>query len=189
MATHSPIFDPSFPHIHVTSMVLAVTVGWFLLGFFSLFDLDIPTSCSILFTDFRTVFVFAVGHFLPLVIKFCRHVSCSKDFNGKIFKNGFSAIKSAWNVLLALPEEELLLSELNLKILNSDKMSTMGGAVQACCKFNKTGHCEFGQNCLLCCQLWQEVSKQAPQAMPQPCQIWRVQDWQQLLLPSLWQFE
>ena len=47
----------------------AAGVGGFLFWIFSLFDLDIPTSCSILFTDFRTVFVFAVGHFLPLVVK------------------------------------------------------------------------------------------------------------------------
>ena len=55
-------------------------VGWFLLGFFSLFDLDIPTSCSILFTGFRTVFVFAVGHFLPLVVKFCRQCAVLKGY-------------------------------------------------------------------------------------------------------------
>ena len=44
------------------------------------FDLDIPTSCSILFTDFRTVFVFAVGHFLPLVVKFCRQCAVLKGY-------------------------------------------------------------------------------------------------------------
>ena len=39
------------------------------------------------------------------------------------------------------------MSELNLNILNSDKMSKMGDAAQACCKFHKTGHCKFGQTC------------------------------------------
>ena len=39
------------------------------------------------------------------------------------------------------------MSKLNLKILSSDKMSTMGGAAQISCKFHKTGHCKFGQNC------------------------------------------
>ena len=31
------------------------------------FALDIPRSCSILFTDFRTVFVFALGRFVHIV--------------------------------------------------------------------------------------------------------------------------
>ena len=39
--------------IHATTLL-----GWFLFWFFSLFDLDIPTSCSVLFTDFKTVFGF-----------------------------------------------------------------------------------------------------------------------------------
>ena len=44
------------------------------------FALDIPTSCSILFTDSKTVFVFAVGHFLPLVVKFCRQCVVLKGY-------------------------------------------------------------------------------------------------------------
>ena len=34
------------------------------------FALGIPTSCSILFTDFKTVFVFALGRFVPVVVNF-----------------------------------------------------------------------------------------------------------------------
>ena len=37
------------------------------------FALDIPTSCSILFTDFRTVFVFALGRFVHIVVNFYEH--------------------------------------------------------------------------------------------------------------------
>ena len=33
------------------------------------------------------------------------------------------------------------------EIFNSDLMSKMGGAAQVSCKFHKTGHCKFGQNC------------------------------------------
>ena len=40
---------------------VAKWVGGFLFWIFSLFDLDIPTSCSILFTDFRTVFFLIEG--------------------------------------------------------------------------------------------------------------------------------
>ena len=32
--------------------------------------MDIPTSCSILFTDFKNVFVFALGRFVPVVVNF-----------------------------------------------------------------------------------------------------------------------
>ena len=38
-------------------------VGWFLLRKFDCFNFYMVSSCSILFTDFRTVFVFALGWF------------------------------------------------------------------------------------------------------------------------------
>ena len=72
------------------------SLGWFLFWIFSPFDLDIPASCSILFTDFRTVFVFVLRPLLPLVVKF---LDFNGNFNGKMAKNRFSAIKSARNVL------------------------------------------------------------------------------------------
>ena len=34
------------------------------------FTMGIPTSCLILFTGFRTVFVFALGRFVPMVVNF-----------------------------------------------------------------------------------------------------------------------
>ena len=43
--------------IHATTLL-----GWFLFWFFSRFDLDIPTSCSVLFTDFKTVFFLCRTH-------------------------------------------------------------------------------------------------------------------------------
>ena len=45
-----------------------LTVGGFLFWFFSLFVSGIPISCSILFTDFKTVFVFALGRFVQIVV-------------------------------------------------------------------------------------------------------------------------
>ena len=36
----------------------------------SKFDLGVPTRCSILFTDFKTVFIFALRHFVPMVTNF-----------------------------------------------------------------------------------------------------------------------
>ena len=47
-----------------------VVVGWFLFRFFNFFVLGIPTSCFILFTGFRTVFVFALGRFVPVLVNF-----------------------------------------------------------------------------------------------------------------------
>ena len=65
------------------------------------------------------------------------------------------------------------MSELNLKILDSDKMSTMGGAAQTCCKFHKTGHCKFGQNCrhfhsFTICSV-ANCDKKCPNRHPKPC--------------------
>ena len=47
-----------------------MTLGGFLFRFLSFFILGIPPSCSFLFTGFRTVFVFALGPFLPMVVNF-----------------------------------------------------------------------------------------------------------------------
>ena len=62
---------------------LTYSLGWFLFWIFSLFDLDIPTSCSVLFTDFKTVFVFDVRPFLPFAIKI---FGFNRNFNGKMTK-------------------------------------------------------------------------------------------------------
>ena len=45
-------------------------VGGFLFRFLSFFILGIPPSCSFLLTGLRTVFVFALGPFLPMVVNF-----------------------------------------------------------------------------------------------------------------------
>ena len=49
-------------------------------------------SCYNLYTDFRTVFVFALGPFFPMWVLFF-------NFNGKMAKTCFSTIKSVRNVL------------------------------------------------------------------------------------------
>ena len=43
-------------------------LGWFLFRKFYFFNFYMVSSCSILFTDFRTVFVFALRPFLPLSV-------------------------------------------------------------------------------------------------------------------------
>ena len=58
-------------------------VGWFLLRKFDLFNFYMVSSCSILFTDFGTLFVFAVGPLLPLSVIF---FDFSGNFNGKMAK-------------------------------------------------------------------------------------------------------
>ena len=63
-----------------------IIVGWFLLRFFIFFVLGIPASCFILFTGFRTVFVFALGCFLPMVVIFFDY---NGNYSGKIAKTGF----------------------------------------------------------------------------------------------------
>ena len=78
--------------IHATTLL-----GWFLFWFFSLFDLDIPTSCSVLFTDSKTVFVFDVRPFLPFAVKF---FGFNGNLNGKMTKinkmakNHFSRVQN-----------------------------------------------------------------------------------------------
>ena len=47
-------------------------------------------------TDFRTVFVFALGPFLPMLVIF---FDFDGNFNGKMAKNHFLAIKSSRSVL------------------------------------------------------------------------------------------
>ena len=64
--------------------------------------MDVPTSCSILFTDSKTVFVFAVGHFLPFAVKIF-------GFNGKIFTaNGRKGRTSKTKVLKSVNKTEQL---------------------------------------------------------------------------------
>ena len=45
-------------------------LGWFLFRKFDFINFYMVSSCSILFPDFRTVFVFALRPFLPLSVKF-----------------------------------------------------------------------------------------------------------------------
>ena len=52
-------------------------------------------SCCILLTDFRTVFFFALGPFLPMWAIFL----FNGNYNGKTAKNLFTAIKSSRSVL------------------------------------------------------------------------------------------
>ena len=58
--------------------------------------MGIPASCFILFTGFRTVFVFALGRFLPMVVIFFDY---NGNYSGKIAKKRFSAIKSVRKAL------------------------------------------------------------------------------------------
>ena len=47
-----------------------IMVGWFLLRQFDFFNFYMVSSCSILFTDFGTVFVFALGWFFTPSVNF-----------------------------------------------------------------------------------------------------------------------
>ena len=60
------------------------------------FNFHMVSKCSILFTDFRTVFVFVLRPFLPLSVNF---LDFNGNFNGKMAKNRFLAIKSVRNAL------------------------------------------------------------------------------------------
>ena len=55
----------------------------------------LPNCCSLL-TDFRTVFVFALGPFLPMLVIF---FDFNGNLNGKMAKNYLLAIKSSRSVL------------------------------------------------------------------------------------------
>ena len=57
-------------HIFFPSFILDIILGWFLLRKFDFINFYMVSSCSILFPDFRTVFVFALRPFLPLSVKF-----------------------------------------------------------------------------------------------------------------------
>ena len=50
--------------------MLLKMIGWFLFRKFDFINFYMVSSCSILFPDFRTVFVFALRPFLPLSVKF-----------------------------------------------------------------------------------------------------------------------
>ena len=63
---------------------------------FDFFNFYVVSKCSILFPDFRTVFVFVLRPLLPLSVKF---LDFNGNFYGKKAKNRFLAIKSARNVL------------------------------------------------------------------------------------------
>ena len=51
----------------------------------------LPNCCNLL-TDFRTVFVSALGPFLPMLVIF---FDFNGNFNGKMAKKNFLAIKSS----------------------------------------------------------------------------------------------
>ena len=72
--------------IHATTLL-----GWFLFWFFSLFDLDIPTSCSVLFTDFKTVFGFCCRTPPSIAVKI---FGFNGNFNGQMTKISFSRVQN-----------------------------------------------------------------------------------------------
>ena len=59
-----------------------IMLGWFLFRKFDLFNFDMVSCCSILFTDFGTL-VFAVGPLLPLSVIFFDY---NRNFNVKMSK-------------------------------------------------------------------------------------------------------
>ena len=59
--------------------------------------MGIPTSCFILFTGFRTVFVFALGRFVPVVVNFLSPQSIQKGKNGKKKQNFKIGLKPTQN--------------------------------------------------------------------------------------------
>ena len=61
-----------------------------------IFNFYMVSKCSILFHDFRTVFVFVLRPFLPLSVTF---LDFNGNFNGNITKKRFLAIKSGRNAL------------------------------------------------------------------------------------------
>ena len=90
----------SAPHIYFIFewffQLAHVMLGWFLLRKVWNFKSGMLPSCCILITVFKTVFVFALGPFLPMfVIFFC----FNGNYNGKTDKNLFTAIKSSKIVL------------------------------------------------------------------------------------------
>ena len=60
------------------------------------FEFCMLLNCCILLTDFRTVFVFALGPFLPMSVVF---FDFNGNFNGKMARILFLAIKSSSSVL------------------------------------------------------------------------------------------
>ena len=65
------------------SLINLSAVGWFLLRIFDIFNFYMVSCCSILFTDFGTLFVFAVGPLLPLSVIFFDY---NGNFNEKMAK-------------------------------------------------------------------------------------------------------
>ena len=60
-------------------------------------------NCSHLLTDFRTVLVFALGAFLPMKVFFS---TLNWNFNGKMAKNHFLAIKSRFRIGKVLEQKQ-----------------------------------------------------------------------------------
>ena len=71
-------------------------LGRFLLGKVRNFKFCMVPNFAPWLTDFRTVFVFALGPFLPMFVIF---FDFNGNFNGKMAKNRFLAIKSSRSVL------------------------------------------------------------------------------------------
>ena len=61
------------------------------------FTMGIPASCFILLTGFRTVFVFALGRFVPVVVNFLSPQSIQKGKNGKKKQNFKIGLKPTQN--------------------------------------------------------------------------------------------
>ena len=82
--------------LHCNSQSYIVSVGGFLLSKVWHFKFGMLPNCSHLLTDFRTVFVFALGPFL-LMLVIC--FDFNGNFYGKMAKIHFLAIKSSRSVL------------------------------------------------------------------------------------------
>ena len=74
---------PTHPKKKNWGDTLGNIVGWFLLRKFDFINFYMVSSCSILFPDFRTVFVFALRPFLPMWVHF---FGFNGNFNGKMTK-------------------------------------------------------------------------------------------------------
>ena len=75
---------------------LHTALGWFLLRKVCNFHFGMFPSWSHCFTGFRTVFVFALGRFLPMLV-IC--FDYNGNYNGKIAEKRFSAINSVRTVI------------------------------------------------------------------------------------------
>ena len=91
---HEQVQQISLRKIHGSRRIIrAQMLGWFLFRKVWNFKLCMFPSCSHWFTDFRTIFVFALGPFLPMVVVFFRlqwEFQWENGQNKKMAKNHFS---------------------------------------------------------------------------------------------------